>query len=250
MHRCPRVTFNFTQIHVVDRLPKDARLKHVSTRLPRHLPFSEALEMLSAYQHMSYVCLDIGPTFFRFVPTSCEQHTFLWAVFDALYLNSRIRQAAGAIRSFLRQQHPSGRWNALHHRNEKDAQETWKSLIRSKNIGAFLKERGFDLDLPLYVACGDPCDVNGLDDLPRGFIRKIDVLPSIQDDFENAQDLLSAVELLVCTEAANFAGPSFSAFSHLIMSIRGRSKLPFVATVLPPGEVRATQNHADAMLRK
>lgn len=190
------------------------------------------------YKQMSHVCLDIGPSFFRFVPSSCEDHKFLWDAFDALYLTSRIRQAAATIRNFLRQQTPSGRWNALHHRNEKDAQETWKNLIRAKNIGAFLQEHGFDMSLPLYVACGDPCDVKGLDDLPNGFVRKVDVIPSIQDDFENAQDLLSAVELLVCVEAANFAGPSFSAFSHLIMSMRGRSGLPFVATVLPPGEVR------------
>lgn len=193
---------------------------------------------------MSHVCLDIGPTFFRFVPTSCDDHHFLWQVYDALYLNTRIRQAAGTIRDYLQKQHPSGRWNALHHRNEKDAQETWKSLIRSKNIGAFLSERGFDMDLPLYVACGDPCDVTGLDDLPKGFIRKIDVIPNIQNDFENAQDLLSAVELLVCIDAANFAGPSFSAFSHLIMSVRGRAKMPFVATVLPPGEVLSVRNRA------
>lgn len=187
----------------MDQLPTNEALKHATTDLPPFLTHSEALSFLDVHGEMSNVCLALRPPATWFLPGSCADNSFLWSVFDALEVSSRVRQTASRIVEHMRRLAPSEQWSAI--------------LLNDTPTPASLLQCNHSL--PLYAACNGCHDTSSLDVIPL-VVQLRDVI----GDENFSREAISAVELQVCLAATFCYGTSSLAISHLISALRERER--------------------------
>ena len=177
---------------------------------------------LNEYSQLEHVVVDVGNLFLRLIPLGCELHDELFHVTQRLVssfshaIQSSAEHALGALHSLN-----SEGFNAVHLRTEHDAKQVWS---HTKDVEArwesILPSQEFDPKLPLYVASGDaigPMHCQ-LFHCTNKFV--LGTMAHIPEGIQKSLDIVAAVDLLVLVKSNTFAGSLFSAFSHLVTTLR------------------------------
>jgi glycosyltransferase involved in cell wall biosynthesis len=217
---CLMIKLEELGIHVTVEAPA-GHVHRMNLAFHRRENLRNVLHSLSQLQHFEDIMIDVGHMFLRIVPFDCLTHLKLARLVKTvtLCLARPLVQTAESITAEL---HP---YNAVHLRLEEDAKRVWdQSFQISQEWPTLLLNSGFKKTDALYVACGG-CFVkksvfqtttkNGVQAFQRSQVMNM----------SGEHDVMAAVDLHVLVAGERFAGSSFSAFSHLIVSMR-RIELP------------------------
>jgi glycosyltransferase involved in cell wall biosynthesis len=200
---------------------------HLFHQFAKYTSMNETIGDLRDYLQVQNVILDVGPLYLRMIDTNCSNQKEISDILHLLLdcLAEPLAELITSLQSSLEMN-----YNAVHLRIEPDALDRWPGTRTvAGNWEKILLGQKFTPSVPLYIACGGCLTSSSrfsyILNKKTFFNRLSTSLKRVFLRYSASVHAMALVDLKMLIGAKRFAGSSYSAFSHLVVSERLRQKM-------------------------